>query len=361
MSIYEWSIFFNLWDCASGPALGLHYTTSSSTCTAELFSDLHKHSDKSAWVCIHAPSQEMGRRVREAERGGGGGVNGGDGGERENKRDAGASEGGETERWGERERGGMQPTERTGKSCEVAGGTGREKSQLHWGGGMSAAASPPVRLSLYVSVCLSVCLPLSSLIVSPPGCRCNVAVSAVKVLAGGISLNEPWLCAVSVCRSAAVLSTLTQLCRQPAGLWVNTSCREQVGMTKTYHHIMFVIFYIQAGIQCTYVDICMQKTCKRRLHLHRNVTFYCTACALQWLNVLILKFQLKNFFLCPSSVCFSLPSSSAFCLTYSLFHTSAVGAGRQAHHPWDYCRCNIRTCLIWGPDTQTAASRFNPV
>lgn len=39
-------VAFPIWDDVSGSALGLHYTTSSPTCTAELFSDLHKHSDK---------------------------------------------------------------------------------------------------------------------------------------------------------------------------------------------------------------------------------------------------------------------------------------------------------------------------
>ncbi len=107
----------------------------------------------------------------------------------------------------------------------------------------------------------------------------------------------------------------------------------------------------------------MQETCKHTLYLHRKVTFYCSLWFYNDLMSLfsILRFQLINFFLIPFSLCFSFPcSSSALCLTYSLFHRTAVGAGGQAHYPRDYCRRSIGPCLVWGPDTQTAASRLNP-
>lgn len=157
MPVYEWGI--SIWDCVSGPALGLHYTTSSSTCTAELFSDLHKHSDKSAWVCIHAPSQEMGRRVRE-------------GGVQREEEWMGVMEEREGEyegcggRWG---RGDERREERERERWHAANGEDREKLWasrrdglgeesaslgLCWGG-MRAAAFPRVRLSSHVSVCLS--------------------------------------------------------------------------------------------------------------------------------------------------------------------------------------------------------------
>lgn len=168
-----------------------------------------------------------------------------DGGEKENQRDIGGRWGrGDREIRGEKERGGMQPTEGMGEKLW--------DSQKDRGVSFTESlrrSNESIRFSSCQSVSLrpcflSICLPLSSVIVSLPGWHCIVAVSAVKVLAGGFSLSEPWLCAVSVCHSAAVPFSLTQLCRKPAGLWASSSCREQVNMTKLLYLASYHVFFL---------------------------------------------------------------------------------------------------------------------
>lgn len=106
----------------------------------------------------------------------------------------GAGEGGEAGRSGERKKEVACSQQRgRGKSCEIAR---RIKESASLGlrlGAMRAFAFPLVSLSLFVPVVFffSIFLPLSSVTVSLPAWHCIVAVSAVKVLAGGFSLSEP--------------------------------------------------------------------------------------------------------------------------------------------------------------------------
>lgn len=146
--------------------------------------------------------------------------------------------------------------------------------------------------------CLSICLPLPSLIFSHPGCRCNVAVSAVKVLAGGFSLSEPWLCAVSVCCSTAVLYTLTQLCSAACRPLREHRPQEQVGKTWTVlRQIMFSGFY--AFRQRDAVCICRHMQIGNMQTPTVSVTSNCTVCVFIVNQFQDLRFQLINFFLFP--------------------------------------------------------------
>lgn len=140
--------------------------------------------------------------------------------EKENQRDLRAGEGGETER--------MACSQQRGRGGKVSWRDKQGEESASLGlcrGGIRAAACPLIRLPLYIPLCLSVCLPLSSLTVSRPGWCCNVAVSAVKALAGGFSLSEPWLCAVSVRTRLLSCSHWLSCAKQPAGLRVSSCCR----------------------------------------------------------------------------------------------------------------------------------------
>ncbi len=122
-------------------------------------------------------------------------------------------------------------------------GQGEDSASLGlcWGGMRASAFLLSVCLS--TSVCLSVCLTLSLLIVCLPGWRCNVAVSAVKVPAAGFSLSEPWLCAVSVCRSRPVHtdSAVQATCRPLSEHQLQGAGRHERNLNFTYNKIMFFL------------------------------------------------------------------------------------------------------------------------
>lgn len=247
----------------SGPGTALHNLLPNLHCRTFLWSS------QTLWQKCLSLHGQGGRRA------GGGGVNGGDGGEKENQRDIGGRWGrGGREIRGEKERGGMQPTEGTGeklwdsqkdRGVSFAGSLLRSNESIRFSSCQSVSLCPCFFFSIF--------LPLSSVTVSLPAWHCIVAVSAVKVLAGGFSLSEPWLCAVSVYHSAAVPFSLTQLCRKPAGLWVSSSCREQVSMTKLLYLASNHVFFLSAlavlhpgkEMQYAYVGMCIFQ--------FKNVTF----------------------------------------------------------------------------------------
>lgn len=204
-----------VWPC---PGAALHNLLLNLHCRTSLWSS---QTLWQKWPSLHThPESRNGEGGRDGSRRrrsewGEGGVQ-----EKENQRDLRAGEGGETER--------MACSQQRGRGGKVSWRDKQGEESASLGlcrGGIRAAACPLVRLPLYIPVCLSVCLPLSSLTVSRPGWCCNVAVSAVKALAGGFSLSEPWLCAVSVRTRLLSCSHWLSCAKQPAGLRVSSCCR----------------------------------------------------------------------------------------------------------------------------------------